>query len=85
MFILTVSPEAAGVLNELCSSYPQESRQHEVKVAAIVCLVLTLFIVGLRSIARFTVTSRLWWDDWTILTATVRNPPFPLAAEKPLV
>lgn len=64
--------EAAGVLGELCAAYPKESRSNEVKVAAIACMAITTVIVVLRSFARLTVTSRLWWDDLTILLATVR-------------
>ncbi|KAL8305070.1 hypothetical protein RB597_003997 [Gaeumannomyces tritici] len=63
--------KAAGLLGELCAAFPKESRGFEVKLTAVVCLALTAFIVLLRCIARWTVSSRLWLDDWTALLATV--------------
>lgn len=58
------------VLGQMCAEFPKESRQTEVKATAIACLALTVFIVALRCISRFSVSSRLWWDDWTTLLAT---------------
>lgn len=69
--ILTTHAEAALLMSDLCVAWPKESRSNEVKVTAVVCIVITTIIVILRSLARLTVTSRLWWDDWTILLATV--------------
>ncbi|KAK0386812.1 hypothetical protein NLU13_6648 [Sarocladium strictum] len=63
--------EAATLLGGLCAEYPIESRSTEVKVAVTACLALTLIIVILRCIARWTVSNRLWWDDWTTIIATV--------------
>jgi hypothetical protein len=62
--------EAATLLGGLCAEYPIESRSTEVKVAIIACLVMTLVVVALRCIARWMVSNRLWWDDWTTLIAT---------------
>ncbi|KAH7304442.1 hypothetical protein B0I35DRAFT_329575, partial [Stachybotrys elegans] len=63
--------QAATLLGGLCADYPIESRSTEVKVAIVSCLVLTLVIVVLRCIARWTVSNRLWWDDWTTIVATI--------------
>jgi len=63
--------QAATLLGGLCADYPIESRSTEVKVAVIACLVLTLFIVVMRCVARLTVSNRLWWDDWITLIATI--------------
>jgi hypothetical protein len=63
--------EAATLLGGLCAEYPIESRSTEVKVAIIACLALTVVIVVLRCIARWTVSNRLWWDDWTTIISTV--------------
>jgi hypothetical protein len=60
-------------MSDLCVAYPKESRSNEVKITAVVCIVITTVIVILRSLARLTVTSRLWWDDWMILLATVSH------------
>ncbi|KAG9252570.1 uncharacterized protein F5Z01DRAFT_690857 [Emericellopsis atlantica] len=61
---------ATTLLGGLCAGYPVESRSTEVKVAIIACLVLTLFIVVMRCVARLTVSNRLWWDDWITILAT---------------
>ncbi|EGY13935.1 uncharacterized protein VDAG_00617 [Verticillium dahliae VdLs.17] len=63
--------QAATVTSAFCADFPKESRRGEVRATAIACLALTLVIVLLRCVSRFTVSSRLWWDDWTTLAATV--------------
>ncbi|RSL47050.1 hypothetical protein CEP54_013590 [Fusarium duplospermum] len=62
---------ASTLSNQICVGYPIESREHQVKAAAIACAAVAFPIVILRCVARLMVTKRLWWDDWTALVATV--------------
>ncbi|UPL00705.1 hypothetical protein LCI18_011639 [Fusarium solani-melongenae] len=62
---------ASTLSNQICVGYPIESREQQVKTAAIACAAVAFPIVILRCVARLMVTKRLWWDDWTALVATV--------------
>ncbi|KAH6971483.1 hypothetical protein BKA56DRAFT_557341 [Ilyonectria sp. MPI-CAGE-AT-0026] len=61
----------SALTNKLCTGYPIESRSDRLVITSIACAAITFPIVVLRCIARLKVTSRLWWDDWTALIATV--------------
>lgn len=61
---------SGNLLQEMCATYPKESRVHELQVVGIVALVLSPVIVAARCIARFQMTGKLWSDDWTAIVAT---------------
>ncbi|KAH6997440.1 hypothetical protein EDB80DRAFT_585674 [Ilyonectria destructans] len=65
----------SALTNELCAGYPIESRRDQLVITSIACAAITFPIVFLRCVARLKVTSRLWWDDWTALIATVHSTP----------
>ncbi|KAK1995773.1 integral membrane protein [Colletotrichum falcatum] len=57
---------------ELCRSFPQESRKSEIKLVATVFASITFPIVGLRLLSRWIATNRLEFDDWiTIVTSLI--------------
>ncbi|KFY07172.1 hypothetical protein V492_07381 [Pseudogymnoascus sp. VKM F-4246] len=56
---------------EICKGTPIESRSAEIIRDVIIIAAFTFVIVGLRFYSRGLVTSKLWWDDWTIAFATV--------------
>ncbi|KAI9147983.1 Satratoxin biosynthesis SC7 cluster protein [Paramyrothecium foliicola] len=68
---LTEQVRATVLLGDVCAGFPKESRRAAVKATAISCLALTVSVVSLRCVSRFSVSSRLWWDDWTTLLATI--------------
>ncbi|KAM0329411.1 hypothetical protein ACHAQA_004718 [Verticillium albo-atrum] len=62
---------AVGLESSLCAAYSKPSRSKEVKTIAMVFSIITFPVVGLRFLSRWTATSKFWWDDWTVLVATV--------------
>ncbi len=42
-------------------------------VALIVIITVTPIVVALRWSVRIWITKKVWWDDWTILFAIVRQ------------
>lgn len=58
------------MLDGLCESFPQESQQTTLMVISILGIALSLPSIGLRWLARCQ-SSRLGWDDYTALIATV--------------
>lgn len=67
--------DQAGTSNilqtEICKGYPVPSRSAELIRDVIIIAAVTFPVVGLRFFARRLVVSKLWFDDWAILLATV--------------
>ncbi|KUJ09389.1 uncharacterized protein LY89DRAFT_788259 [Mollisia scopiformis] len=61
--------------NEICNGVPQPWEGGRAIRASIIIACFTFPIIGLRFITRIYITKKLWWDDWTILIATVLMLP----------
>ncbi|KAF6796956.1 integral membrane protein [Colletotrichum sojae] len=72
--LLTSNVDTALVSQELCRGYPTQSRRRYSRVFSIALPTISATIVGLRCWARYTVTQKLWWDDWSALVALVSQP-----------
>ncbi|KAF6813865.1 integral membrane protein [Colletotrichum plurivorum] len=61
--------DTALVSQELCQGYPVVSRRRYSRIFSIALPTISATVVGLRCLARYTVTQKLWWDDWSALIA----------------
>ncbi|KAF6841850.1 integral membrane protein [Colletotrichum musicola] len=61
--------DTALVSQELCKGYPTESRRRYSRIFSIALPTISATVVALRCWARYTVTQKLWWDDWSALIA----------------
>ncbi|KAK8076363.1 Satratoxin biosynthesis SC1 cluster protein 4 [Apiospora phragmitis] len=67
------SIKASKAREQLCASYPKESRVLQVKVVSCVAIALTFPIVIARLVARYTISGTLLGDDIVIVLASVRE------------
>jgi len=53
---------------------PTDDRREPAKIAMSICFVAAVIAVTLRAITKTVLTkAKLWWDDWLILFALVRD------------
>lgn len=80
--MLTLNIDTALVSQELCEGFPTESRRRYSRIFSIALPTISATVVALRCFARFTVTHKLWWDDWTALIALVSRQTLSEFAER---
>ena len=65
---------ASNLQASTCEGVPQPSRSNEIIHTITILSAFTFPILCLRCISRWSITRRLWWDDWMAVLAGVRSP-----------
>jgi hypothetical protein len=77
MEAMLILPVASNSHQITCAGVPIESRVNYLFISLTVISVLLYITAGLRFFIRWRITKRFWWDDWTMMIATVGFEFFP--------